>query len=177
MVSTFTTMARLRCALHVYGGVSRFVKCLGVYGFIGFNKISHENIRGKRAARGGAGLNVSVPAIISKRWSRWVDQEKPDKQGWRGGMHRHQYRCLAAGIRQRTTVCERCSVLRTRPNLSYPPPLESIAGAARSVRLPSPAPVRGKIRCGWRAGGVGVPQIYCAPFPCIGQPASCRPSP
>ena len=32
------------------------------------------------------------------------------------------YRCLAAGIRQRTTACERCSVLRTRPNLSYPPP-------------------------------------------------------
>ena len=30
------------------------------------------------------------------------------------------YRCLAAGIRQRTTACERCSVLRTRPNLSYP---------------------------------------------------------
>ena len=64
--------------------------CCQVYRFIGFNKISHENIRGKRAASGGAGLNVSVPAIISKRWSRWVDQEKPDKQGWRGGMHRHQ---------------------------------------------------------------------------------------
>ena len=32
------------------------------------------------------------------------------------------YRCFAAGIRQRTTDCERCSVLRTRPNLSYPPP-------------------------------------------------------
>jgi len=32
------------------------------------------------------------------------------------------YRCVAAGIRQRTTACERCSVLRTRPNLSYPPP-------------------------------------------------------
>ena len=39
------------------------------------------------------------------------------------------------------------------------PPLESIAGAARSVWLPSPAPVRGKIRCVWRAGGVSVPQI------------------
>ena len=26
------------------------------------------------------------------------------------------YRCLAAGIRQRTTDCERCSELRTRPN-------------------------------------------------------------
>ena len=38
--------------------------------FIGFNKISHENISGKRAASGGAGLNVSVPAIISMRWSR-----------------------------------------------------------------------------------------------------------
>ena len=68
--------------------------------------------------------------------------------------------------------------LRTRPNLSYPPPLESIAGAARSVGLPSPhKPVRGRIRCGWRTGGVSVSQIYCAPFPCIGQPASCRPSP
>ena len=39
---------------------------------IGFNKISHENISDKRAASGGAGLNVSVPAIISKRWIRWV---------------------------------------------------------------------------------------------------------
>ena len=44
-----------------------------------------------------------------------------------------------------------------------PPPLVSIAGAARSVWLPSPAPVRGKIRCGWRAGGVGVPQVYTVP--------------
>ena len=32
------------------------------------------------------------------------------------------YRCLAAGIRQKTTDCERCSGLRTRPNLSCPPP-------------------------------------------------------
>ena len=69
-------------------GTLRVIKDLSR--FIGFNKISHENIRGKRAASGGAGLNVSVPAIISKRWSRWEDQEKPDKQGWRGGMHRHQ---------------------------------------------------------------------------------------
>ena len=52
-----------------------------------------------------------------------------------------------------------------------PPPLESIAGAARSVGLPSPhKPVRGRIRCGWRTGGVSVSQICCAPFPCIGQP-------
>ena len=29
---------------------------------IGFNKLSHENICGKRAASGGAGLNASVPA-------------------------------------------------------------------------------------------------------------------
>ena len=29
---------------------------------IGFNKLSHENICGKRAASGGAGLNVSGPA-------------------------------------------------------------------------------------------------------------------
>ena len=28
------------------------------------------------------------------------------------------YRCLAAGIRQRITACERCSVLRTRPRTS-----------------------------------------------------------
>ena len=55
------------------------------------------------------------------------------------------YRCFAAGIRQRTTVCERCSLLRTRPNLSYPPPLESIAGAACTrpdplgSRLPHPS--------------------------------------
>ena len=35
------------------------------------------------AAERGTGLNVSVPAIISMRWSRWKDQEKPDKQGWR----------------------------------------------------------------------------------------------
>ena len=32
--------------------------------FIGFNKISHENISGKRAASEGAGLNVSGPAKI-----------------------------------------------------------------------------------------------------------------
>ena len=30
--------------------------------FIGFDKISHENISGKRAATEGAGLNVSGPA-------------------------------------------------------------------------------------------------------------------
>ena len=30
------------------------------------------------------------------------------------------YRCLAAGIRQRTTVCGRCSELRTRPKPSSP---------------------------------------------------------
>ena len=30
-----------------------------LYRFIGFNKISHENISGKRAASGGAGLIVS----------------------------------------------------------------------------------------------------------------------
>ena len=30
--------------------------------FIGFNKISHENVSGKRAASGGAGLIVSEPA-------------------------------------------------------------------------------------------------------------------
>ena len=30
--------------------------------FIGCNKISHENISGKRAASEGAGLNVSGPA-------------------------------------------------------------------------------------------------------------------
>ena len=32
------------------------------------------------------------------------------------------YRCLAAGIRQRTTACEPCSELRTRLNLSCPAP-------------------------------------------------------
>ena len=40
-------------------------------------------------------------------------------------------RCLAAGVRQRTTACERCSVLRTRPNPPCPLPLESIAGAVK----------------------------------------------
>ena len=25
-----------------------------------------------------------MPAIISMRWSRWADQEKMDKEGWRG---------------------------------------------------------------------------------------------
>jgi hypothetical protein len=35
-------------------------------GFIGFNKISHENISGKRAASGGAGLIVSGPAKKGK---------------------------------------------------------------------------------------------------------------
>jgi hypothetical protein len=34
--------------------------------FIGFNKISHENISGKRAASGGAGLIVSGPAKKGK---------------------------------------------------------------------------------------------------------------
>ena len=33
-----------------------------LYRFIGFNKISHENVSGKRAASEGAGLNVSGPA-------------------------------------------------------------------------------------------------------------------
>ena len=33
---------------------------------IGFNKISHENISGKRAASGGAGLIVSGPAKKGK---------------------------------------------------------------------------------------------------------------
>ena len=66
------------------------------------------------------------------------------------------YRCLAAGVGQRTTACRRCSVLRTRPNLSYSPPLESIAGTARSVGLPSP-PTR--------------PRSYCTvtPLPRIGR--------
>ena len=51
--------------------------------FIGFNKISHENVSGKRAASGGAGLNVSGPAkeSASMRKSRWANQENPDTQG------------------------------------------------------------------------------------------------
>ena len=64
--------------------------------FIGFNKISHENIRGKRAAIGGSGLNASVPAIIknrkkvtiSMRWSRfWQNMRKRIKRD--GGVPWH----------------------------------------------------------------------------------------
>jgi len=52
---------------------------------------------------------------------------------------RSVYRCLAvttvaAGIRQRTTVCERCSVLRTRPNLPYSPGEHCWGGQIRDVR-------------------------------------------
>ena len=117
-----------------------------------------------------------LPGPIGSHWA-W---SKACPMTNRLGIGFSVYRCLAAGVGQRTTACRRCSVLRTRPNLSYSPPLESIAGTARSVGLPSPhKPVRGKIRCGWRTGGVSVSQIYCAPvpFPCIGQPTSCRPSP
>ena len=56
---------------------------------IGCDESSHENFRGERAANLGAGLNAPE-AIISMRWARWANQEKPDKQGWRGGMHRHK---------------------------------------------------------------------------------------
>ena len=44
--------------------------------------------RRSTAKRRLPGLSASVPAIISTRWSRSADQEKADKEGWRGAMHR-----------------------------------------------------------------------------------------
>ena len=54
-----------------------------------------------------------------------------------------------------------------------PSPWRALLGrSSNSVSPPvSSKPVRGRIRCGWRTGGGSVSQIYCAPFPCIGQPA------
>ena len=54
------------------------------------------------------------------------------------------YRCLAAGFRQSTTAWGRCSVLRTRPNPSYPKE-HCWGGQVIQLALPSPptcAPVR-----------------------------------
>ena len=67
------------------------------------------------------------------------------------------YRCLAAGIRQRTTDCERCSVLRTRPNLSYSlPPREHCWGG--QIRW---APVSSQTRTRPRENQVWVANGWC----------------
>ena len=93
-----------------------------------------------------------LPGPIGSHWA-W---SKACPMTNRLGIGFSVYRCLAAGVGQRTTACRRCSVLRTRPNLSYSPPLESIAGTARSVGLPS-LPTR--------------PRSYCTvtPLPRIGR--------
>ena len=55
-------------------------------GFITTDKLTREKVgtHGKLAAKRGTRLSAPVPAIISMRWSRWADQEKTDKEGWRG---------------------------------------------------------------------------------------------
>ena len=87
--------------------LSRFIGCNESLARKSVHTVSYSTVAAKPRAR----LSASVPAIISMRCSGpggQADQEKTDKLG---------YRCLAAGFRQRTTACEWCSVLRTRPNL------------------------------------------------------------
>ena len=80
--------------------------------FIGFNKISRENISGKRAASGGAGLIVSGPAKKGKGeeeegeggWGEWVYSPVREKE--------HCGLCvplLMLGFMPKATVAKRTS--------------------------------------------------------------------
>ena len=93
--------------------------------FIGFNKISHENISGKRAAYRWQQESGKGPR--RKRDLNVFGVEEAATIGLSVLVYPFGlsvYRCVvpAAGVRPKTTARERCDGARVRPNPSYPLP-------------------------------------------------------
>ena len=139
------------------------------------NQCAHDDLRagGYRAGRRRSGSRF----ISLMKWTM-----KPEACMW-SALALERATQLVFGSRNQAkdhrlrTLQRSCAPDPTSHAAPPPSPGERCWGGQIRWAPISSKPVRGRIRCGWQMGGVSVSQIYCAPFPCIGQPASCRPSP